>query len=252
MNENNSESLFEVQFAEGTQSGITLGGQRGKFLGIPVTNGAWNDATASNIVKTDLEKEKTIDGKIDPRLKVTLAYYDPSNADEKFYGVTWTDGKLNAAKVYWKKYTQWETATVESNSSGINFRVVRLADIYLMYAEALNELGNTDDAYKWIDKVRKRSNLPDLENSTVFTGIGSDQTKMRMQIRHERTCELAGESWRWLDLERWGCFESLDEISWLKSRDSEFENFVIGKNNRFPIPFQEIPLVEGLDQNPGY
>ena len=251
-NENNSESLFEVQFAEGMLAGIDLGSQRAKFLGVPVNGGAWDDATASNIVRTDLQKERTTDNKVDPRLKATLAYYDSSSSGERFYGVAWDAGGLNRNKVYWKKYTYSDTHTTETLNNGINFRVVRLADIYLLYAEALNELGKTADAYEWINKVRRRANLPDLENSTVFTGIGNDQAKMRTQIRHERSCELAGESWRWLDLERWGCFESPEEIAWLKSRDYEFDNFVIGKSNRYPIPYQEINNIEGLEQNPGF
>ena len=251
-NENNIESLFEVQFAYGTQSGIDLGSQRAKFLGIPLDGCAWDDATASNIVKIDLELERTTDGKVDPRLKTTLAYYDASNPNEKFYGKTWIGGGLNTNKVYWKKYTNWDTQTLEDYNSGINFRVVRLADIYLLYAEALNELDKTSEAYTWINKVRTRSGLSNLENSTVFAGIGNDKEKMRMQIRHERSSELAGENWRWCDLERWGCFESPTEISWLKSRDYEFDNFVIAKSNRFPIPYKEVPLIDGLEQNPNY
>lgn len=254
-NENNAESLFEIQFMQGPVNGIGgLSQERAKFLGLPVNGGAYDDATASNIVKEDLEKEKTIDGKPDPRLKHTLFYYDPNNTSEKFYGKTWSQWGLNNNKVYWKKYTQYEmpTASETHENNGINIRVVRLADIYLLYAEALNELGQTSDAYEYINKVRARANIPNLENSTVFTGIGNDQTKMRKQIIHERSCELAGESWRWLDLERWGMFDTEENVSWLKSRDSEFDNFVIGHSNRFPIPYREIHLVPGLEQNPGY
>jgi len=253
-NENNEESLFEVQFMSGPVNGVDqLSQERAKFLGLPVNGCSYDDATASNIVKTDLEQEKTVDGKTDPRLKVTLFYYDPNSLNDLFYGKTWTQWGLNNSKVYWKKYTCYDTKTQESHEdNGINIRVVRLADIYLMYAEALNELGNAAGAYEYIDRVRARVGLPNLENSTVFTGIGNDQTKMRRQIMHERSCELAGESWRWLDLERWGMFDTEENISWLKSRDYEFDNFVIGKSNRFPIPYREIHLVPGLEQNPGY
>ena len=251
-NENNSESLFEVQFAYGTQSGIDLGCQRAKFLGLPVDGVSWDDATPNPILKTDLEQEKTIDNQVDPRLKCTLFYFDSSNPNEQFYGKTWTQWGLNKSKVYWKKYNNYDTQTYEDYNSGINFRLVRLADIYLLHAEALNELGRTSEAYPYIDKVRARVNMPALENSTVFTGIGNDQQKMRDQIMHERVCELTGECWRWLDLERWGCFESAEKISWLKTRDSEFDNFVIGKSNRYPIPYREISLIKGLVQNPGY
>jgi hypothetical protein len=254
VNENNAESLFEVQFMSGPVNGIEqLSHERAKFLGLPANGCAYDDATASNIVKTDLQKEKTTDGKEDPRLKHTLFYYDSTAPNELFYGKTWTQWGLNNAKVYWKKYTCYDTKTAETHEdNGSNIRVVRLADIYLMYAEALNELGRTSEAYEYINRVRARSGMPNLENSTVFTGINNDQAKMRAQIMHERSCELAGESWRWLDLERWGMFETEENISFLKSRDYEFENFVIGKSNRFPIPYREIHLVPGLEQNPGY
>ena len=255
-NENNEESLFEVQFMSGPVNGIgQLSHERAKFFGLPATGCSWDDATAGNIVKTDLSKELTKDGKPDPRLKHTLFYYDATNPGEVFYGKTWNQWQLNQSKVYWKKYTNWDTKTAESHEdNGINLRIVRLADIYLMYAEALNELDRTAEAYEWINKVRERPgvNLPKLENSTVFTGIGNDKEKMRRQIMHERVCELSGEGWRWLDLERWGMFDNETNLSYLKSRDSEFDNFEIGKNNRFPLPLRDIYLIPGLEQNPGY
>lgn len=252
-NENNSESLFEVQFKNEKVGNIELGCDRPKFLGLPVSGAAWDDATASNIIKTDLEIEKTVDGKVDPRLKHTLFYYDPASTGDLFYGRTWSSWGLNNSKVYWKKYTNYDTQTLETHGlSGINFRLVRLADIYLLYAEALNELGRTNESYEYINKVRHRANLSDLENSTVFTGIGNNQAKMREQIMHERVCELSGETWRWFDLERWGLLTSQEGIAYLKTRDSEFDNFRLGVNHRFPIPYREIPLVKGLEQNPGY
>jgi len=253
-NENNSESLFEVQFMSGPVNGVgQMSQERAKFMGLPANGCSYDDATARNVIKTDMELEKTTDGKTDPRLKHTLFYYDPSTPNELFYGRTWMQWGLNNSKVYWKKYTCYDTKTQETHEdNGINIRVVRLADIYLMYAEALNELGNTASSYEYINRVRARVGLPNLENSVVFTGIGNDQAKMRRQIMHERTCELASESWRWLDLERWGMFETQENISWLKNRDADFDNFVIGKSNRFPIPYREIHLVPGLKQNPGY
>lgn len=256
VNENNAESLFEVQFMSGPVNGVgQLSHERAKFFGLPATGCSWDDATAGNIVKTDLSKEQTKDGKIDPRLKNTLFYYDATMPGEQFYGKTWTQWGLNQSKVYWKKYTNWDTKTAETHEdNGINLRIVRLADIYLMYAEALNELDYTADAYEWINKVRERPgvDLPKLENSSVFTDIGNDKEKMRRQIMHERVCELSSEGWRWLDLERWGMFDTEENISYLKGRDSEFDSFVVGKNNRFPIPLRDIYLVPGLEQNPGY
>ncbi len=250
-NENNSESLFEVQFAPGTQSGIEVGSSRAKFMGIPADGLSWADAFPRMSLYNEFLLEKTTANQPDPRLKSTLAYYDAANPNEAFYSKTWDAMALSHSMVYWKKYSNYETATVEDYNSGINFRVVRLADIYLLYAEALNELGRTSESYEYINKVRRRVNMPELQNSTVFTGIGNDKEKMRLQIRHERSCELGGESTRWIDLERWGMFETAANISWLKNRDEDFNNFEIRVNNRFPIPYREISLVPIL-QNPGY
>jgi hypothetical protein len=251
VNENNSESIFEVQFAPGLQNGQEVGSNRAKFMGIPADGLSWADAFPRMSLFNEFQLEKTLSNQPDPRLKSTLAYFDAANSTELFYGKTWNQLNLNHAMVYWKKYTNYDTQTIEDYNSGINFRLIRLADIYLLYAEALNELGRTSEAYAYIDKVRRRVGIPDLENSTVFTGIGNDHDKMKAQIMHERTCELGGESTRWFDLERWGMFDNPTNISWLKNRDADFNNFVIGVNNRFPIPYREIPLVP-ITQNPGY
>ncbi len=249
--ENNSESVFEVQYAPGLQSGVEVGCNRAKFMGIAADGLSWADAYPRKSLYNEFLLEKTVDNQVDPRLKSTLAYYDAANPTEQFYGKTWDGLSLNHNMIYWKKYTNYETATVEDYSSGINFRVIRLADIYLLYAEALNELDRTAESYEYINKVRRRVNMPELQNSTVFTGIGNDKEKMRVQLRHERSCELGGESTRWFDLERWGMFDNAANISWLKNRDADFDNFIIGVNNRFPIPYREISLVP-ITQNPGY
>ncbi|MEN8157467.1 MAG: RagB/SusD family nutrient uptake outer membrane protein [Bacteroidota bacterium] len=251
-NENNSESVFEVQFAYGTLSGIQLGQQRAKFLGLQVDGCAWADADPRRSLYNDFLLEKTTSGQTDPRLKQTLFYFDPAAPGELSYGKSWDTWGLNHGAIFWKKYTNYGTQTGEDYNSGINIRVVRLADIYLMYAEVLNELGRTAESYEYINRVRSRSGIPDLENSTVFTGIGTDPAKMHKQIQHERLMEMAGENTRWFDLERWGMFENQADINWLAQRDQEFSNFEIGTHNRFPIPYREIPLVPGLNQNPGY
>ena len=249
LHENNSESVFEVQFAKGLQNGIGVGSERAKFMGIP--GFSWADSSPRKSLYDEFLLEKTLTNTPDPRLKSTLAYYDAANPTELFYGKKWSELGLANSDIYWKKYTNYETETLEDYNSGINFRLIRLADIYLLYAEALNELGRTSESYTYINKVRKRVGLCDLENSTVFTNIGTDKEKMRDQIKHERTCELAGEATRWFDLERWGMFDNANGVSWLKSRDADFNNFEIGVNNRFPIPYREISLVP-IIQNTGY
>lgn len=69
----------------------------------------------------------------------------------------------------------------------------------------------------------------------------------------ERTLELCFEGWRWADLKRWGLLDTQEGIDELKVRDSDFNNFIVGKHRRLPIPTREVDISYGkLTQNPGY
>ena len=83
-------------------------------------------------------------------------------------------------------------ATASLNDSPANWKVIRYADVLLMYAEALNENNKTDLALTNLNKVRARVTMP------AFTGLTKDQT--RVKIDSERRFELAMEGQRWFDL----------------------------------------------------
>ncbi|GHV67330.1 starch-binding protein [Bacteroidia bacterium] len=112
-----------------------------------------------------------------------------------------------------KKPIHFETArtiTGQLSPSGRNtFPIFRLADIYLLYAEALNESLNAPNAevYKYIDLVRKRAGLEGVVDSwTKYSKISSrpaDKGEMRKIIRQERMIELAFEGKRFWDIRRW-------------------------------------------------
>lgn len=104
--------------------------------------------------------------------------------------------------------------------------VIRLADTYLMEAEALGATGARAQAL--LDAVRARVGLPSVPVSLAA-------------IKAERRLELAGEGHRFFDLVRWG-----DAAAKLSSR-----GFVAGKNEIFPIPYRELQGTK-LVQNPGY
>lgn len=85
---------------------------------------------------------------------------------------------------------------------------IRLADLYLLYAEAVNEVnGPTADAYHYINLVRARAGIPSIENAwTNFSNNPSKYTTkegLREIIHRERTIELAFEGQRFWDLKRW-------------------------------------------------
>ena len=107
-----------------------------------------------------------------------------------------------------------------------NSYVIRLADTYLMEAEALGGTGARAQAL--LDAVRTRAGLASTAVSLAA-------------IKAERRLELGGEGHRFFDLVRWG-----DATSKLASR-----GFVAGKNEVFPIPYKELQNTL-IVQNPGY
>jgi hypothetical protein len=252
-NENNSESLFEIQFSEGLHNGAELGAHRPKFFGLVVDGGAWADAYARPWLLDEFNLERTPDNEVDPRLGVTLFYEIPGDTT-LLYGNTWaqwnaTEDYRLTQPCYWRKYTRVDTHGSEDYSSGINFRVVRLADMYLLYAEALNELnGDRANAVEYINKVRRRVGMGDLN-----PGIFDNRELLHEQIMHERLVEMCGEGTRFYDLDRWGILHDQVEINKMANeRDDEFSNFKLGVSHLYPIPNRELSLYPGLTQNPGY
>ena len=261
-NENNSESLFEINFKDGLINGKEVGNQRPKFLGLYLSDGsgAWNDGSARDWLLDEFNKERDKDGNVDMRKFHTLFYYDPAEpqtATANYYGKTWLEwcaqeGYQNDQfphACYWKKYTSVETDNKnEDYSSGANLRILRLADIYLMYAECINELnGDRTTAVEYINKVRRRVNMADL-NPSGFTTYD----ELLTQIKHERLVELCGECTRWFDLDRWGDIHDQGKVNEIAERDIDFRTYNVGKNHVWIIPNHEINLWDGLTQNPGY
>ncbi len=272
----NAESVFEIQFGPESGGVTQLSHERAKFYGLPFDDQSYLDGYARYSVKQEFERESMESGAPDPRMSATLYYNDP-NDQTLYYGKKLSEYGIKNNMAYWKKYTQWYQPagfkeTHENN--GINIRLIRLADIYLMRAEAMNELGMAQgDILNDINKVRARVGMPNLP-STIYPSTAFDtKDKMRIQIMHERTCELAGEFWRWIDLDRWffrdmdgdGIKETMVDsyqiegkspLEWLRGRDAEFNNFNYerdgGKYFRYPVPTRELPLVDGLEQNPGW
>jgi len=84
-----------------------------------------------------------------------------------------------------------------------NWPVMRLADVYLMYAEATNEInGPQADAIALVNKIRRRGNLPALDASKT-----GDKASFFAAIEQERIIELLGEGQRAFDIRRWHAIE---------------------------------------------
>src|SRR5690606_37872417 len=87
------------------------------------------------------------------------------------------------------------------------FPVIRLADLYLYYAEALNEIsGPGPEPFRWINEVRTRAGIPNVEVSwAMSTHPDKINTKegFREIVQQERLIEMALEGARYWDLLRW-------------------------------------------------
>ena len=252
LNENNKESVFEIQFSsenkgpenDGPQA--NMGSNRQQFFA-PRGIG-WSDGQARSWVVAEFKKEKTTAGKWDERLRWSL-FYAGLEADfgDKVYGRSW---EWDADEAWFRKYQRDYERDNEDYYSGVNFRLIRYADVLLMYAEALNELGQTTDAYAYVNRVRERAQLQSLQEA--HPEIGSNQDKFRSRLMMERSLELYGESVRWADLKRWGVLETQAGVNKVTERDPDFTHFVVGKTIRLPIPQIEVENNSNLTQNPGY
>ncbi|MBO9593944.1 MAG: RagB/SusD family nutrient uptake outer membrane protein [Niabella sp.] len=110
-----------------------------------------------------------------------------------------------------KKLVSFRSSITGTGLSPYNYTipVIRLADLYLLYAEALNEIKDAPDheVYQWVDSIRNRAGLKGVEES--WSRYSSVPTKpstkegMREIIKRERMIELAFEGQRAFDLRRW-------------------------------------------------
>lgn len=149
---------------------------------------------------------------------------------------------------FFKKFTNWETSGVTSedhllSQSGINARVIRLADIYLLYAECLIEGGTNDngvnEALKYINRIRHRSALQllGMNDTGEFTAAGYDNNVYTAEslMEHikwkERPMELSIEGFctRHIDLRRWGNVKERFEL--LSQQAYGFSPFVYKDGN---------------------
>jgi hypothetical protein len=255
--ENNPESVFEMQFKmrpENTGEDAptsNVGTSRAPFFAPP--GHGFNDANMHRWVVHEFLKEQTKTGERDPRLAVTALYDSTDERGPDFtlvYGSSFTSKNFDAGivdRVWYRKYLNDELRVNEFEvfNGPKNFRSIRYADVLLMYAEALNNVGRTADAYPFVDQVRERAGLEKLS----VTMPGMSQAQFLKQLEHERITELTGECVRWNDLARWGYFDDPAKLAELQARDPEFQSFEVGKNKYMPIPQSEIDINPNLEQN---
>ena len=149
---------------------------------------------------------------------------------------------LPVKKHYFPVY--WEGQDAPFNDP-TNKRLIRYADVLLMYAEVMYILSDDGTGLDALNQVRARVDMPEVSALTAEA------------IIHERDIELAYEYLRWFDLVRWS-FDpewgiDWNEIHWGIDAANSVIPFAVGKHEFLPIPLNEIDLSEGnLQQNPGW
>lgn len=144
--------------------------------------------------------------------------------------------------------------------------IFRLADLYLLYAEAINEVAPTDKrVLTYLNEVRRRAGLTDIEE--LNPAIAGNQELQRLAIQRERRIELATEGQRYFDVRRWMIADQDGEgrqfgyvhgMNMNAAEDKFYEEVEASpivfrrKMYLYPIPDNEMKKSEQLVQNPGW
>lgn len=256
-NKNSKESLFDVQYLEGTILGTTPNPLPFHFLprstntsvitGIAINNsstGGWNTPT-QDLIGTYEANDKRLDASIG----IAEGAYNASDlftysANKSVVNYTPAAGKIGVP--YIKKYEHPPLVAVSGSSD--NFPIYRYSDALLLLAEVQNEQGKSP--LSPLNTVRARAGLP--------AAVGASQAALRDVIAHERRVELAFENHRWLDLVRTG--KAVDVMNAFGAKLKTQVNYLTADtytvtNNKllYPIPQPEVDLNSGaVVQNPGY
>jgi hypothetical protein len=156
-----------------------------------------------------------------------------------FRGTTLYDGRVIPTTVENERYNYkaYSSAYTDAWETDVDIKYLRYAEVILMKAEALNELGQTPDAIPLLNLIRNRAHLG------VTPAVS--QADVRTAIWKERRVEMAFEHDRFFDLVRTGQAKAAFAI--------DGKTFTEGKNELFPIPASFLKQSGTLSaQNPGY
>ena len=256
--ENGIESVFEIQYAEVTWGDYTwdydykgFGRTAGSFTQILTRSRSskigggygFNHPTQDlydEFEAGDIRREVAILNPEDSLIETPAVEYYLGNKLLNNKYAMYRDSTYEGAG-----FGQWG---IHASRGPLNNRQIRFADVLLMHAEACLGTGDAGTAKNDIDRVRARVGLAGVP-------VADDAA-----LRHERRCELAMEGHRWFDLVRWegvdgnGLKAHMDAYKATETADaqSHMREFISGKHEIFPIPYEERILNPDMDQNPGY
>lgn len=274
-NENNKESIFEIQYFAGNNTAppngtVGANNQSSQFvydfipnmtstlvvLGVDFQNtaGSWNVPTqdiVTSYMPGDIRLDASI-GVIKGHLDDQTDFVPDSvvsilnNKDTTGKGMGYTTSSTH--RFIKKQYNAPYNVTLQYNT-GDDWYVYRYSDVLLMLAESLNEQGQPGAALPFLNQVRQRAG--------VAPAMTTDQGMLRDTIAHERRVELAFENHRWFDLVRSGQAISVMTAYGIKQKMAFpflLSNMYNVTENKliYGIPSRDVMVNPGLGQNPGY
>jgi len=229
---NKEENIFMVQYLAGTVA------SNFQVLLLPYNKNisAYSDETGGIYSTTAFAQSFQPN---DLRAKEKQFFYTTYSAEKK------RDSIVNLGGYYLYKFFD-TTANLTSASSGMNWPVLRYADVLLMFAEASNKVnGPSVEVYNAVNAIRRRAELPDLS--------GLSQAQLEEAIWKERWYELCFENITWFDMVR---LRKAFNVTTKQFDEYVGHKFSYGPELKkrellFPIPSSEV-LNGKLNQNEGY
>lgn len=217
-NENSAEAIFEVNYA-GTPASGNWGASMFRGLDWKKFNTPSNDLVAAFDTENDMIRKNA-----------SIIFLDVSGRWSDPYWPQLTFPFVNKYRIF-------------TPNSPQNFILLRLADILLLKAEALNARGDVEGAATLVNQIRSRVSLPPT--------TAANQQQMRLAIEKERRLELAFEGHRWYDLKRTG--RAIEVMNSVNGPNGISLGYNVTENKLlWPIPQAELDKNTKLTQNPGY
>ncbi|RXP44527.1 RagB/SusD family nutrient uptake outer membrane protein [Lutibacter sp. HS1-25] len=248
---NNSESIFEIQFNEEVPS---------KLVRLFTHSNAYSGVGWQRIKPNP----ETIDDHMarypgDPRIDLTFisSYIQVNGSTSKVYPTNTSRSNTNNAYPFIYKY--WtKDLTATTDATNFNYVHFRYADLLLMLAEIENELNGPANAYKYVNEVLARArNTGNSVQPADWSGLS--QEEFRSAIMKEYQFELLAEGQDWFNNRRRGYdYFKQNIIDPHNARNEKAFDIVYPDNNKtmlMPIPGSEINAnqqISAADQNPGY
>jgi len=224
---NNAESILEVQY---------VGAPEGNFGPQMLLPPSLSGDTWRKFMTPSHDLVNAFDSESDIVRKNNSILFEKVDWLDEFWG---NQSQSDVPFAYkWKSASGWASTNRQY--------LLRLGDIVLLKAEALNELGRTAEAREILNQIRQRAKI-DLSQANT-------QATLRTAILKERRLELCQEGQRWDDLKRAGVAVAvMNELNEIDLRTNQQVDYNMTESKQLlPIPQQEIDRNSQLVQNPGY